>query len=112
VLGPPKLWGWLWREWCPISASLSWVLWRALLKAEGRTAVQWREQFLAFDAPDRLLSRDVVEAFLGEIASPQQLMDILERLIEEQRLLRRDGHQLQEQLLRHVAKDDPWQTSV
>ena len=31
---------------------------------------------MAFERPDRALSRDIVEVFLEEIASPKQLMDL------------------------------------
>jgi hypothetical protein len=56
---PPKLWSWLTQEWFPLSASQSWVLWRALTKAQWTRAAEWREQIMAFDAPDRVLSRDL-----------------------------------------------------
>jgi hypothetical protein len=108
VLGPPRLWGWLWAEWCPLPASLAWVLWRAVLKAQWSTATQWREQFLAFEKPDRVLSRDLVEAFLAEHASPQQMMALVEQLMEERRLLKRDGRQVQDRLLAHVDRHGEW----
>ncbi len=106
--GPPQLWGWLWREWCPLPASLAWVLWRALGKTQDPLAAAWRQAFVDFEAPERLLGRDLVEAFLARIATPQQLMDLVDQLMAEQTLLRRDGHQVQEQLLRHVDKDGVW----
>ena len=61
MLKPPRLWDWMTREWCPLPARLAWVLWRALSQAQWSTAVQWREQFLAFDREDRAVSADVVE---------------------------------------------------
>jgi hypothetical protein len=64
VGAPPKLWNWLTTEWCPLPASLAWTLWRAIVRAQWSTAAQWREQFLAFERPDRVVSRDVVEGFL------------------------------------------------
>jgi hypothetical protein len=87
------------RQWCPLPAALSWVMWRA----EWRTAVQWREQFLAFEKPDRALSRDNVEGFLAETCTPKQLMILLEELQQEGKLLRRDAHQLEELLLSHIG---------
>jgi hypothetical protein len=105
---PPKLWAWLTQEWVPLSASQAWVLWRALAKAQWTCAAEWRAQFLAFDAPDRVLSRDLVEAFFGEIASPRQLMDLLEALRREGTLLGRDACQIEEQLLGHVERQGQW----
>jgi hypothetical protein len=52
--------------------------WRALLKAEDPLAVAWRQALLDFEAPDRVLSHDMVEAFLGQLATR-----IEERLLHE-----------------------------
>jgi hypothetical protein len=68
----------------------------------------WRARFLAFDAPDRVLGRDLVERFLEEIATPQHLMDLVEHLMKERCLVRRDGHQLQEYILAHVDRAGQW----
>jgi hypothetical protein len=106
--GPPTVWGWLWREWVPMPASVSWVLWRALCKAQYPPADAWRARLNAFDAPDRLLSRDLVEDFLQEIATPHALMEVVEALMKEHVLLRRDGHRVQEQILRHVTASGQW----
>jgi hypothetical protein len=108
VLGPPQLWSWLWREWCPLPASQAWLAWRALSKTQDPLAAAWRQAFVDFDTPDRVLSRDLVEAFLAKIATPQQLMDLLEGLQAEGTLLKRDAHQVQELVLAHVAKDGTW----
>ena len=105
---PPQLWTWMCTHWCPLPSRLSWVLWRALSQAQWSAAVQWREQFLAFDKPDRTVSSDLVETFLEEVASPQQIMKVLGELMEEKRLLRRDAHQLEEEVLRHVDHTGQW----
>jgi hypothetical protein len=39
---PPQLWTWLTREWCPLPASLAWLWWRAVVKAQWSTTAQWR----------------------------------------------------------------------
>ena len=58
MLKPPRLWDWMTREWCPLPARLAWVLWRALSQGTVEAeAVQWREQFLAFDREDRAVER-------------------------------------------------------
>jgi len=63
---------------------------------------------LDFDRPDRTLSSDLVEDFLGEIASPQQLVEVVEQLLAEKRLLRRDAHAVEEAVLRHVDHAGKW----
>jgi hypothetical protein len=87
---------------------LSWVLWRALGRTQDPLAVAWRQAFCDFEAPNRLLGRDLVEAFLRQVATPQQLMALVEQLEHEGTLLRRDAHQLEERILGHVAKDGTW----
>jgi hypothetical protein len=96
LLGPPRLWGWLTREWIPLPSALAWLLWRAIGKVQWSASVEWREQFLAFEKPNRVLSRDMVEDFLGEIASPKNLMGLLEALKQEKMLIRHDAHRLEE----------------
>jgi hypothetical protein len=91
-----------------LPAGHAWVLWRALTKAQWSQAAQWREQFLAVDAPDRVLSRDVVDQCFREIASPHQLMDVVEALRREGTLLPHDARQVEEQLLRHVDGTGQW----
>ena len=73
----------------------------------GSTATRWRDAFLAFDREDKLVSSDIVETFLGEIASPQQFIDLLEALVQE-KLLKRDGRQLEELVLQHVDATGQW----
>jgi hypothetical protein len=87
---------------------LVWVWWRALLKAQYPPADAWRARIHAFEAPDRALSPDVVEDFLQEIASPQQLIEIVEALMHERVLLQRDGHRVQEHVLAPVSKEGTW----
>jgi hypothetical protein len=108
VANPPELWSWMCTHWCPIPASLAWTWWRGVMQARYPPADAWRARFLAFDAPDRLLGSDLVEDFFAEIATPQHLMDLVEHLIKERCVVRRDGHQLQEYILAHVTKDGTW----
>ena len=108
MVGVPQVWTWMTTRWCPLPAPLAGLWWRALSKARWSAAAEWRETVLDFDRPDRVLSSDIVEAFLAEIASPQQLIEVLEKLMAEGKLLRRDGHQLQELVLRHVDQQGHW----
>ena len=102
MLGAPTVWTWLTTRWCPLPTPLSGVWWRAFSKARWSAAAEWREELLSFDREDRVLSSDMVEAFLGDVATPTQLIEVLEKLMEEKRRLLRDGHQFQELVLRHV----------
>jgi hypothetical protein len=109
VLGaPPQLWSWMTTHWCPLPAAVAWVWWRALLKAEDPLAAAWRQAFLDFEAPDRVLSRDIVEAFLARVATPPQLIALLEQLQAEGKLLRRDARHLQELVLTQTDRGGQW----
>jgi hypothetical protein len=105
---PPQLWTWMTTRWCPLPASQAWILWRALTRAEWPKAVQWRTAFLAYDAPDRLLSRAIVEAFLAEVAQPKHLISLLEALAQEKMLLSHDARRIEGLLLEQVNKDGQW----
>lgn len=108
VANPPQLWLWMTTHWCRLPQSMAWLWWRALCKAQWSAAAQWRETFLNFERPDRVLSRDLIEGFLQEIARPKHLMDLLEALMEEGKLLRRDAHHLQELVLTQTDRDGQW----
>jgi hypothetical protein len=71
-------------------------------------ASAWLQAFLDFERPDQVLSADIVETFLAKIATPAQLMDLVEQLMHEGTLLRWDGHQVQEHLLTHVDHTGQW----
>jgi hypothetical protein len=105
---PPKLWTWMCTHWCPVPASAAWLLWRAVSKAQYPPVDAWRARFLAFDAPDRLLSSDVVKGFLAETCTPQHLLEVIDHLMKERTLLKRDGQHLQEQILAHVDRTGQW----
>ncbi len=105
---PPQLWDWMMTHWCPMPMAMAWLMWRALHHARWSTAVAWRETFLAFERPDRAVSRDVVEAFLAEVASPAQLVDLVEHLSKEHVLLRRDAQKMVSRILAHVNKEGQW----
>jgi hypothetical protein len=95
-------------QWVRLPAPLAWVVWRALCKAEWSAAAQWRERFLAFERPDQVLSRDLVEHFLREVASPRHLVDLCEELLAEKRLLRRDARCVEELLLQQTDRTGQW----
>ena len=96
---PPPLWHYLTTAWCPLPADLARAWWFALAHSTWSQAVSWRGQFLAFAQQDGLMTSDVVADFLAEIATPAHLIALVEQLMHEQRLLRRDGRQIEERLL-------------
>ena len=49
-----------------------------------------------------------VEVFLQTWAQPQQMMDLLEDLVKQRLLSRRDGHKIEEAVLQMVRPDGQW----
>jgi hypothetical protein len=70
MLGPPRLWTCLTTDWCPLPPSLAWTWWRALVRAQWSTSVEWRDAFLVFARrPDRT-SAEMVGYFFTRHCAP------------------------------------------
>lgn len=109
MLGPPRLWGWLTRTWCPLPASMAWTWWRAIARARWSASVEWRTVFLAFDR--RCTGRPnehVVALFFHQHCAPQDLVTLIEALVQEQVLLRRDGRRIEEIVLGLCDAQGQW----
>ena len=59
MLGPPQLWSCLTTDYIPMPASLSWQLWRAIVRARWSRSVEWREQFLSLSRQNATLTRNL-----------------------------------------------------
>jgi hypothetical protein len=109
MLGPPRLWACLTREWCPLPSSLAWTLWRAIVRARWSGAVEWRTVFLDFARRcTGVPSRAVVTVFFAQHCAPHDLMTLIEALVQEQVLLRRDGRRIEEILLGQCDAQGAW----
>lgn len=105
---PPKLWRCLAQHVLRLDERHSWTWWRALTAARWQDSAAWREQFLAFAHREGHTSAEDVEAFFRAHATPHRLVALIEDLIAERILLRRDGSRLEEQVLRLVQADGQW----
>jgi hypothetical protein len=96
-------------DWCPLPRSLAWTWWRALVRAQWSTSVEWREAFLVFARRcDGVPSRAVLAHFFAHHCAPHDLVTLLESLVQEQVLLRRDGRMIEEILLRQCDHEGQW----
>jgi hypothetical protein len=105
---PPPLWRYLWERWLPLEPDLARAWWFALAHSRWSEASQWRDQFLAFVARDGMVTPDYVQAFLAEVATLPALLRVVSLLMQEQVLLRRDGHRITERLLAQADAQGAW----
>jgi hypothetical protein len=109
VGGPPQLWGWLTRQWCPLPASLAWTWWRAISRAQWSASVEWRTVFLDFARRCTGSPNDeVIALFFTQHCAPHDLVTLIEALVQEQVLRRRDGRCIEEALLQQCDAQGQW----
>jgi hypothetical protein len=104
----PTLWTVLCRDWLSLEPGLSRSWWFALAHARWGQAVEWREQFLAFDRQTGMVTREFIFNFFEETATLRQLMPLVAALMQEGTLLRRDGKRLEEALLSAADAAGHW----
>jgi hypothetical protein len=98
MVGPPQLWQVVAHDWLGLAPPVAWQFWRALVRARWSTSVAWREQFLSLSRQQAALTRNLVGDFLGELCTLPTLIALVEALMQEHVLLRRDGTQIEERL--------------
>ena len=98
MLGPPQLWTTLTTNYLSLPASTSWQLWRSIVRSRWSRSVEWREQFLCLSRQHAVLSRTLVADYLGELWTLARLTQLVEGLVAERVLMRRDGTKIEEAL--------------
>jgi hypothetical protein len=107
---PPPLWQVVCGPaWLALPPAKSWVLWRAILRAQWTTAVAWRETFISLSRDYGGVQPDshVVDG-LRELVELPTLIALLESLMREKTLLRHDGVAIEEMLFARAAADGQW----
>jgi hypothetical protein len=111
MLGPPQLWTVLTTQWCPLPAALAWTWWRAIHLATWSRTVQWREAFLALAQRESGQSVHLVALCLTSQCAPSNLIQLVEALVQERVLPRRDGRTIIEVLLAQADQNGRWKRS-
>jgi hypothetical protein len=104
------LWGALTRAW-GISDREARRWWTALCHSTWSQAVSWRQALVHFDQQPRQPGPPVVEetiAFVNATAPPRVVMEVLEGLVQERRLTRREASAIQVQILTRVDREGQW----
>ena len=100
---PPCVWGMLMDYW-QVPAALAVVWWQALSQSHHPRALAVRQAVLLFDAAP------VAEAYhlVYGICAPQTVIEVLEALVDEGQLLRRQATAIEEAVLCHVDREGEW----
>jgi hypothetical protein len=104
----PKLWQVLTADWVPLAPDLARAWWYAVAHARWSLATAWREQFLQFARQEGMVTREYVTDFFAKAATLHQLIALVEWLMQEQVLLRRDGKTIEEALLAQADAHGQW----
>jgi hypothetical protein len=105
----PKFWVFLCRDWLQISHDLSWSWWRALDKSPWSACDELRTSVLHYDAHPYPGQRPEAERVqMSERIVPGQLMQVIEALVRQHLLLKRDAGQIEEALLKRVDRFGEW----
>jgi hypothetical protein len=87
-----------------VPASLALIWWQALSQSHHPRALAVRQAVLLFDAAP------VAETYhlIYGICAPQTVIEVLEALVDEGQLLRRQATAIEEAVLCHVDRDGEW----
>jgi hypothetical protein len=81
-------------------------VWGAIARAKWSVASSWRQTVLLLDS--RGPSPDTVGVFLREHSPPSRVMAVLESLVQEKLLSRREVSAVEEKVLAQVSADGQW----
>jgi len=87
-----------------VPASLAVTWWRALGRSHHARALAVRQTVLLFDAAP------VAEAYhlVYGVGAPQDVIEVLEALVDEEQLLRSQATAIEEAVLRNVDREGEW----
>jgi|SoiMethySBSTD1v2_1073268.scaffolds.fasta_scaffold202304_6 hypothetical protein len=106
---PPPFWQFLTRRWLGVSPDLAQTWWGALTRSrwsEARTFYQAVLRYDAHPAPAQRPSEDKLA--MSGLVEPQALMQLVEDLVAEHVLLRREGSMIQEAILTRLDATGAW----
>jgi hypothetical protein len=86
---------------------LAWTWWNALRKSQWTGCAAFRATLLRYDAqptPRPEVDRQHVQGLM----TPEHLVELVEELVKQHLLLRRDGSQIQEAILNQLDRAGAW----
>jgi hypothetical protein len=106
---PPPFWQFLTRRWLGLSPDLAHTWWNALSRSrwtEARTFYQAVLRYDAHPAPAQRPTEDKLS--MSGLVEPQALMQLVEDLVAERCLLRREASTIQEGILLRLDATGEW----
>jgi hypothetical protein len=106
----PRFWVFLCRRWLGLSSDLTHTWWHAVRRSRWSAAAKIHEAVLRFDAhpaPGQRPTED--KAYMSALVEPQALLQLVENLVAEGCLLRREAIQLEEAILVRLDSQGEWQ---
>lgn len=107
---PPQLWGFLARRWLQVPDALAWQWWAALNHATWSVPRAWKDAIIAFDRqPRHVQTVEAVYGFLQVQCTAEAMLTVLENLVHEQVLTRRQSSAIEEHVFRRLDACGRWQ---
>ena len=106
---PPPFWQFLTRRWLGVSPDLAHTWWGALTRSRWTEARSFRQAVERYDqhpAPAQRPTEDKLA--MSALVEPGQLMRLVEDLVTEHVLLRREGSMIQEAILTRLDATGAW----
>ena len=106
----PRFWVFLCRTWLGLSRDLAYAWWGALCRSRWSASRAFREAVLRYDAHPAPAQRPTQEKIsMSGLVEPQALMQLVEDLVREGVLLKREAIHLEEAILRRLDSQGEWQ---
>jgi len=105
----PPFWTFLCRRWLGLSTDLAYTWWHALGKSRWTEARSFHQAVLRYDqhpAPAQRPAEDTTT--MSGLVAPGYLMQLVEDLVHERVLLRRDGTRIQDGILGKLDSEGAW----
>jgi len=107
---PPPFWQFLTRRWLGLSPDLAHTWWNALSRSRWTEARTFHQAVLRYDqhpAPAQRPREDKLT--MSALVAPRDLMRLVEDLVRERCLLRREATKIEDALLRRLDAAGEWQ---
>jgi hypothetical protein len=108
MFGPPQLWDYVTRDYLSLPPGLAFSWWCAIIRTKWTASSRWRDEFLHLANQHAVLTKNCVPDFLGGLVTLPTLIALIEGLMSERVLSRRDGRNIEEHLFAMADAAGAW----
>jgi hypothetical protein len=106
----PRFWVFLCKTWLGLSSDLASSWWQAVGRSRWTEARTFHQAVLRYDQHPAPAQRPQADKLtMSQLVGPQYLMQILEDLVAERVMLRRDAAKIQDGILAKLDSQGAWQ---